>query len=336
MRDVVTGAFSYSGAAVAAELRRRGRAVRTLTNHPAPEALGMEVHPLDLTNPDALRRSLTGVDVLYNTYWVRFPHGEVTFDAAVEASARLFEAAAEAGVRRIVHVSITHADVASPYAYFRGKGRVERSLAACGVSHAVVRPAILFGGEGVLINNIAWLMRRFPVMLVGGGGDYRVRGIHVADLATLMADLGDEEGTTTTDAVGPQSLAFVDLLGHLRTATGSHTRFAPVPGRAFPAVTWALGRVLRDTLLTREEYLAMADGLADSDAPSTGATSITEWIARNGDSLGRTYAHELRRHFLPRPDRTVAGADRALSRGRRGSSGAPRPPWTGSSARRRC
>jgi uncharacterized protein YbjT (DUF2867 family) len=301
MVDAVTGAFSYSGSAIAAELSRRGRDVRTLTSHPPRDSGGIDVRPLDLGDIDGLRRSLTGVDTLYNTYWVRFPHGETTFDTAVENSARLFRAAADSGVRRIVHVSITHADVRSPYAYFRGKGQVEQHLESCGVSSAIVRPAILFGGDGVLVNNIAWLLRRFPVALVGGHGDYRIRGIHVDDLATLMTDLGAGDAITTVDAVGPESVSFLELLEHIRTSIGSHTPIVRVPGAVFPAVTWGLGRILRDTLLTREEYLAMSHGLADSEAQATGSTRLTDWVAAHGRTLGTTYAHELRRHYLPVP-----------------------------------
>lgn len=299
MVDAVTGGFSYSGSAIAAELVRRGRTVRTLTNHPRPGDHGMEVHPLDLTDGDGLRRSLTGVQTLYNTYWVRFPHGRVTFETAVRGSAVLFRAAADAGVRRIVHISITAADAHSPYAYFRGKGLVEEHLRASGVPHAIVRPAILFGGAGVLINNIAWLMRRSPLTLIGGPGTYRIRGIHIDDLAHLMTNLGEQDSNTTVDAVGPESLTFRELLECIRDSTGSRTRIVHVPGPAFPVVTWTLGRALRDTLLTREEYLALADGLADSGAPATGQRELTAWIRRHGQTLGRTYAHELRRHYLP-------------------------------------
>ncbi|RNI25286.1 SDR family oxidoreductase [Flexivirga caeni] len=296
--DAVTGAFSYSGAAIAAGLTVRGRSVRTLTNHPRAGS-GYDIRPLDLGDPAGLRKSLEGVECLYNTYWVRFPHGDVTFETAVEGSATLFRAAAEAGVRRIVHVSITAADVNSPYAYFRGKGRVEAHLKESGVPYGIVRPAILFGGDGVLINNIAWLMRRSPVTLIGGGGRYRVRGIHIDDLATLMADLGERDDSVTVDAVGPESLTFADLLEHIRASIGSHTRLLPVPGSVFPAVTWLLGRLVRDTLLTREEYRAMAAGLADSDAPATGTIRLTDWITEHRDTLGTAYAHEIRRHFLP-------------------------------------
>ncbi len=306
--DAVTGAFSYSGAAIAGELVRRGRQVCTLTNHPVndaaalpPELAEVSVRPLALLDPDALRASLAGVDTLYNTYWVRFPHGSVTFDTAVDGSEALFAAAADVGVRRVVHVSITHADEASPYGYFRGKGRVERLLRESGLSYAVVRPAILFGGRGVLINNMAWLLRRSPLALYGGTGAYRIRGIHIEDLASLMADLGEEGADRTLDAVGPESLTFRELLTHLRSAVGSRTVLLPVPGGLFPLVTWALGCMLGDRLLTREEYLAMAGGLADSDAPATGRIRLTEWIRNHAAQLGRSYAHELDRHFRPGP-----------------------------------
>jgi NADH dehydrogenase len=297
--DAVTGAFSYSGAAITRELVSRGRRVRTLTGHPnrAPTGTPIEVRPLAFASPEALHEALTGVDTLYNTYWVRFPHGQVTFDSAVDNSRRLFEAAAAAGVRRIVHVSITHPDLASPYPYFRGKAQVEQHLAASGVSYAIARPAILFGGDGVLINNIAWLLRRVPVVAIGGGGRYRIRGIHIDDLARLAADLGSATDNSTVDAVGPESLPFRDLIGCIRTAVGSHSLVVPVPGFAFPALTTVVGALLRDRLLTRDEYWAMANGMADSDAPSTGRIVLSEWIAENADTLGRTYAHEIRRHF---------------------------------------
>jgi NADH dehydrogenase len=202
-------------------------------------------------------------------------------------------------VQRIVHVSITHADPASPYPYFRGKAEVERYLAASGVSHAIARPAILFGGNGVLVNNIAWLLRRLPVFAIGGRGEYRVRAIHVDDLARLCVRLGERGDNVLVDAVGPQSLTFLEMVTVIRAAVGSRALLIPVPGSLVPPVSAALGILLRDVLLTREEYRAMADGLADSDAPSTGETAFTDWVGRHGAELGRKYANELDLHFRP-------------------------------------
>jgi uncharacterized protein YbjT (DUF2867 family) len=297
--DVVTGAFGYSGAAIARDLLTAGHQVRTLTGHPgrAPAGTPIDVRPMDFTDPGTLEGDLAGAHTLYCTYWIRFPHGRTTHEGAAANLRTLFGAAARAGVQRIVHISITHADPASPYPYFRGKGEAERFLADSGVPHAIVRPAILFGGDGVLLNNIAWLLRHLPVFAIGGRGDYRVRPVHVDDLARLCVRLGGSADDVTVDAVGPESLTFRDMVLAIKAATGSRAVIVPAPGWLIPPVSSVLGLLLRDVLLTGEEYRSMAEGLADSSAPATGDVVLTDWIAKNGGKLGRMYANELVRHY---------------------------------------
>jgi NADH dehydrogenase len=304
--DVITGAFGYSGAAIARELGAAGRQVRTLTGHPGggPEAAGIDTRPLDFTDPEALVKNLAGAHTLYCTYWVRFPHGSSTRESAVANSKLLFDAAARAGIARIVYVSILHADTGSRYPYFSGKGEVEAHLAATGVPYAIARPSILFGasaGHGiaasVLVNNIAWLLRRLPAFGIGDGGGYRVRPIHVDDLARLCVELSGRDGNVTVDAVGPDAPTFREMVGAIRAATGSRSLLVPVPGWLIPPAAAVLGAALRDVLLTAEEYQAMADGLATSDAAASGTASLMDWIAGHGDELGRVYANELDRHY---------------------------------------
>jgi NADH dehydrogenase len=280
--------------------------VRTLTGHPgrAPAGTDIDTRPLDFGDVGRLTEDMTGAHTLYCTYWVRFPHGSATRESAVANSKILFDAAARAGIRRIVYVSILHADTASPYPYFSGKGHVERHLAAVGVPYAIVRPAILFGDAAdrgtsgsVLLNNIAWLLRRLPVFAIGDGGRYRVRPIHVDDLARLCVELGTRTDNVTVDAVGPESVTFKEMVTAIRAATGSHAILVPAPGWLMPPLSAALGMMLRDVLLTTEEYQAMKAGLADSAAPATGQRSLSDWIAAHGAELGRTYANELERHY---------------------------------------
>jgi uncharacterized protein YbjT (DUF2867 family) len=297
--DVVTGAFSYSGAAIARALREGERQVRTLTGHPerAPAGTAIDVRPLDFDDPMGLEESLAGASTLYNTYWVRFAHGTVDHERAVVNSSTLFHAAMKAGVQRIVHVSITHPSVSSPWPYFRGKALVEGALAECDVSYAIVRPAILFGGDGVLLNNIAWLLRRLPVFAIGGRGDYRIRGIHVDDLARLCLAKAAESHDSVTDAVGPERPTFTDLVASIRDAVDSRALLLHVPGVTVPILARLLGLALHDVLLTTEEYEAMAAGLADTDGPATGSTALSTWVAEHGATLGLRYANELTRHF---------------------------------------
>lgn len=297
--DVVTGAFSYSGGAIARLLIGEGRHVRTVTGHPerAPSDSPIDARPLDFGDGAGMVESLTGATTLYNTYWVRFAHDHTDHDQAARNSRALFDAARLAGIQRIVHVSITHPSVESPFPYFRGKALVEEALAETGIPYAIVRPAILFGGNDVLLNNVAWLLRRLPAFAVGGSGAYRVRGIHVDDLARLCVQQGAERRNSVTDAVGPERPTFLELVKSIRTTVGSRSPILSVPGRAVPLLCRLLGIALHDVLLTGDEYRAMAAGLADTEGPATGATALSTWLADHGDQLGRHYANELHRHF---------------------------------------
>lgn len=297
--DVVTGAFSYSGHAIAERLLASGHKVRTLTNH-AERGAGrtdIESRPLDFARPDELAASLEGAGTLFNTYWVRFSRGQVDHPLAVRNSIALFEAARRAGVEKIVHTSILHPSIDSPYPYFRGKAEVEQALAASGVPYAVMRPSVLFDERGVLLNNIAWLLRRLPVFAVGGDGTYRVRPAHVGDLADLAVSLAADPGNTVVDAVGPDRPTFVDLVLQIRRAVRSRAAVVRVPPGALIGASRVLGTLLRDQLLTREEYESMAEGLADSDAPTNCPTSLAAWLDLHGRDLGRRYANEVRLHF---------------------------------------
>jgi uncharacterized protein YbjT (DUF2867 family) len=301
--DVVTGAFSYSGRALARALLHKGRQVRTITGHPgrAPAGTAIDVHPLDFDDPLGLVASLAGATTLYNTYWVRFSRRTVDHELAIANSRALFHAAKRAGVQRIVHVSITHPSSTSPSPYFRGKALVERALAESDLSYAIVRPAILFGGDGVLLNNIAWLLRRLPVFAIGGRGDYRIRGIHIDDLAHLCLAKAAETHDSVTDAVGPERPTFTELVTAIRSAVGSRARLLHVPGAMVTTAARVLGLALHDVLLTPDEYWAMAAGLADTDGPATGSTALSAWLAEHGGSLGLRYANELERHFDATP-----------------------------------
>lgn len=301
---VVTGAFGYSGRYITRRLLAAGYRVRTLTNRPPRSELfehPIEVHPLAFDDPRRLTESLRGADVLYNTYWVRFEQAGVTFDQAVRNTLRLFEAARAAGVRRLVHVSITNPSENSPLPYFRGKARLERALRQSDLSWAILSPALLFGGADILINNIAWCLRHLPVMAVFGDGLYRIQPIHVDDLARLAVELGQRNEPILLHALGPETFTYRGLLQQLGEILDCPRPLIRVSAETGARVAKLLGWFLDDVLLTREEILGLMEGrLAVDGEPPTGQIRLTDWARQNAATLGIHYHSELARRRIER------------------------------------
>ncbi|MFH1464641.1 MAG: NAD(P)H-binding protein [Pseudomonadota bacterium] len=296
----VTGAAGYSGRAIAALLLEHGVRVRSLTAHPErPHPFGarLEVANLAWDDPDALARALAGVHVLYNTWWIRFAHGGVDHAVAVDRSRQLIAAAAHAGVERVVHTSITQPSLDSPLPYFAGKARVEAALRASGMSFAILRPAVFFGGADVLLNNIAFLLRRLPLFGVPGDGRYRFQPIHVEDFARLAVAQGAAREDVVLDAVGPEAYAYDDLVRLLARSVGRPARLVYLPPWMVLAASRLLGPLVGDVVLTREEIAGlMGDLLVSAQAP-TGTTRLSAWLEEFGADLGRTWASEVARHY---------------------------------------
>lgn len=298
--SVVTGAFGYSGKYIARRLLDQGGQVRTLTRTPitrSPFGNLVEARPLDFAKFEELVASLEGADTLYNTYWIRFPHRALTYDIAVENSLTLLRAALRAGVRRIVHVSITNASEDSPLPYFRGKGLVERAILESGLSYAIIRPTVLVSAEDVLINNIAWFLRRFPVFPIAGSGDYPIQPVLVSDVAKLAVDWGAASANIALDAVGPEIFSFEEMVRLLARRVGSRARVMHVPPFMALLSSRMVGWLLRDVVLTEDEIDGLMAGLLMSAGPPTASTRFSEWLEAEGASLGQRYASELARHY---------------------------------------
>jgi uncharacterized protein YbjT (DUF2867 family) len=297
--DVVTGAFSYTGRHIAEALLERGRSVRTLTRKPAPAGhpLAERVEARPFVFDGSLVESLRGADTLYNTYWVRFERAETTFAGAIDNTKALFGAAREAGVRRVVHISVANSSATSPFAYFRGKAATEDALRESGLSHAFVRPTLVFGPEDILVNNIAWALRHVPVFLIAGDGLDEVQPVSVFDTARLCVEAGAAEDDVALDAAGPERYAFADFVRLIARACGGRAWIRHAPEAVALASARVAGLFLRDVVLTRDELGMLEAGLLVSHEPPLGSESFEDWARAQGKQLGRRYASELGRNF---------------------------------------
>jgi uncharacterized protein YbjT (DUF2867 family) len=296
----VTGAFGFTGRYIAQRLINAGKRVRALIGRNRPNPFGdrIEVARLQFDDFQALVDSLKGVDVLYNTYWVRFNYGETTFERAVQNSQMLIRAAEEAGVRRLVHISITNPSEDSPLPYFRGKALVERAIRNSSLSYGIIRPTVLFGEGDILLNNIAYFLRRFPIFIVPGKGDYRLQPVYVDDVAALAVEAGERMDNFALDAVGPEVFTFAELVRLIKDAVGSKAKIVHAPPSLTMLCIGVLNYFVNDIVLTREELEGLMANLLVSDQPPTCPTRFSEWLRENAEQMGLHYASELKRHFL--------------------------------------
>ncbi len=302
----ITGVLGYSGRYIAAEAQRRGWRVIGLTDSAGrlPNPADYELRPMPWSTEAEV---LAGVDVLVNTYWVRFSyspgaggtHAAFSHAEAVQHTEKMFESAVQSRVKRVIHTSITHPDAESELPYFKGKAALEHALKASGLAHSILRPAILFGdtaGESILINNMAWVLRRLPVAATFGWGHYRLQPIHVQDFAELAMDEAENTAPSRTiDAVGRETYTFRELWKLLARHMRLWRPVVPMPHWVGYAAAKVLGLCMGDVMLTREEISGLAqDRLAVNDA-GVGVRSFESWVREHAAELGNIYASELAR-----------------------------------------
>jgi len=315
MKIAVTGAFSYSGKYITKRLLDCGEEVITLTGHPnRPDPFGGKVkaYPLDFDPslrspaehrdfagqaPLTMTRSLEGVDVLVNTYWVRFDKGENTQPRAVENTRKLVNAAKAAGVKRIVHTSITNPSPESHLPYFWGKAANEKAVIESGMSYAILRPTVLVGDEDILINNIAYLLRRFPFFALPGDGSYKLQPVYVDDLAELAVEGVYRTDDYILDAVGPDIFTFKEMVGLIGEKIGSKRLLISIPPRLALLAAQLLSLFVNDVILTPEEVDGLMAGLLVSKEPPRGKTRLADWLEKNKDKVGAQYASEIKKHY---------------------------------------
>jgi uncharacterized protein YbjT (DUF2867 family) len=299
-RVAVTGSFGFTGRALTERLLEAGHEVMTLTRRSGagdPLAQRVDVRPFDTTDPSSLVASLAGVETLFNTYWLRFPRGASTFESAIARSATLLAAAREAGVRRVVHVSVVNAAPDAETPYVRAKAALESVVRSSGVEWVIVRPTLTYGPNDILINNLAWALRRLPVYGLPGLGRYTVQPVHVDDVARICVEAASAPAGQVLDAAGPETMAYRELVDRVRAAVGSRSLVVPTPGIAVLTAARLLGLLVRDVVLTRDEIRELTSSLLTSHEPPRGEIRISDWLPANAAQLGRRWSSELARNY---------------------------------------
>jgi uncharacterized protein YbjT (DUF2867 family) len=301
VRIAVTGAFGFSGKYIAQRLLTLGHEVITLTNSAQranPFGGSIKVFPYTFSEPHELEKPLRGIDALINTYWVRFdnpPH--FTFAQAIANSKVLFDVAKRAGIGRVVHISITNPDRKSRLPYFRGKAELEDYLKQTGISYAILRPAVLFGKEDILINNIAWALRHLPAFGIYGDGRYRLQPIYVDDLAAAAIDRMTGAADETIDAIGPETYCYRGMVEMIAREIGSRALVVSMPSMLAYQAVRVLGWMVGDVINTRDEVRGLMQEKLYVRSPPLGTIKLSDWVRASREDIGRRYASELQRRL---------------------------------------
>ena len=308
MTNLITGAFSFSGRFIAEELLKTGEKVETLTGHPRPEFPyfnKITIKQFNFDNFDAMVENFRGVNTFYNSYWIRFPHGNTTWRDAIVNSKKLFRACKIAGVKKIVHISVTNPNLDSPYSYFKGKAVVEELLKRSGVPYTILRIAWMYEEGDILVNNIAWILKRLPIFGVFGGGSYKLQPVSLRTLGKVAVEnryLGDKTININKiiDVIGPETYTYYEFVSLINKSIKAKTLILPSPWFAvyIPIfVSKILNIVLRDRLLTIDEIYSLKDNLLLTDSQPIGEKSFKKWVIRNKERLGLKWANEIKRHY---------------------------------------
>jgi uncharacterized protein YbjT (DUF2867 family) len=298
---LITGASGFIGGAIAARLVGRAT-VRSLTSHPRknrfPDTVKSFAYAFD--RDDRMADAFRGVDVFVNSYYVRFNYGGLTFEDAVDRSRVLIAHARAAGVRRVIHVSVSNANEASDLPYYRNKGRIETLVRESGIEHTILRPALVVGDGDILVNNIAFFLRRLPVFTVFGDGSYVAQPMTVEAFAGVALEAIDGlHRNATLPVAGPRDWTFLEMVMAIRRAVGVRTAIVRAPAWFALGGLKVAGALLGDVVLTGDEVKGLTGGYLCSDQPVRRGQDLSEWLSRPevASTLGVRYESELARHF---------------------------------------
>jgi NADH dehydrogenase len=160
-----------------------------------------------------------------------------------------------------------------------------------------LRPAVLFGKEDILINNIAWALRRFPVFGVFGEGNYRIQPIHVNDLAELAVRYGQLETDEIINAIGSETFTYRELVTEIGKAIGKRRPVISIPPDIGYLAAKMIGKIAGDVFVTRDEIKGLMRDLLYVPSPPAGKTRLTQWAREHAKELGTHYASELKRRL---------------------------------------
>jgi NADH dehydrogenase len=298
-RVTVFGGSGFIGRHVVRRLARGGDVVTVVARHDAPflQPMGgvgqIVLRRGNFGDTALMRQAVAGADAVVNLVGILAETGGQRFDAIQHQGAgRIAEAAAAAGVARMVQISAIGADQSSRSLYARTKALGEAAVASAFPAATILRPSIVFGPEDRFFNRFAAMARHFDALPLIGGGTARFQPVYVGDVAdAVLAALArpDARGRIY-ELGGPEVLSFRALMTLMLHEIGRpNTLLIPLPFAVASVLAFfaehAPGAPLtRDqVVLLRADNVVAATALSLSDLgvpPTPLGVVLSSYLAR--------------------------------------------------------
>jgi uncharacterized protein YbjT (DUF2867 family) len=281
-RVTVFGGTGFLGRHVVRALLRHGFCVRVAVRSPArAETLFGSIESLEAVKADvgdgsAVTEAVSGAWGVVNAVSLYVERGAQTFELIhVEAAAQVANAAREAGVARLVHISGIGSDAHAQSAYIRSRGEGEDAVRRVFPAAVVVRPSVMFGLDDAFLTGLSRMLKTFPVFPLFGAGHTNLQPACVADVAEAVARILDfPQPAPLYELGGPRAIAYRALLQEIKRRVGARTLLIPLPFAAWHLLTAAAELLPAPPLTEGQVALMRRDNVAAADVPGFAALNI--------------------------------------------------------------
>jgi uncharacterized protein YbjT (DUF2867 family) len=288
----VFGGSGFVGRNVVLALARAGWRVRVATRRPdlafhlQPSGKVGQIQPVqaNVRFPASLAAVLRNADAVVNLVGILRERGAQTFAAVhIEGAKAIAEAAKEAGIARLVHISALGADANARSAYARSKAEGEAAVLGAVPQAVILRPSVVFGQEDMFFNRFAAMARLSPALPLIGGGKTKFQPVFAGDVgeAVVAALGGQAKPGTIYELGGPQVSSMREILTFILAVIERKRLLAPIPfgiatliaGASELSAKLSLGILPETFVLTPDQVqLLRRDSIVSDEAVAEGRT----------------------------------------------------------------
>lgn len=281
----IFGGSGFVGKTLVQHLAKAGYRIRIAVRRPNN---ALDVKPLgdlgqvqiaqaNVRNKASVEAAVRGADYVVNLVGVLFESGSQSFDKLHATGAGMIaEASAEAGVKKLVHLSAIGADAESSSKYAKSKAAGEAAILQNFPTAVIVRPSIIFGADDSFFNKFAKMAKSFGVLPVICG-ETKFQPVYVGDVAEAITKIigNDDVEGGVFEIGGPKVYSFRELLELVKKVTEQDAFLIPVPTQIAYFQAFFLGMLPNPMVTIDQIRLLEHDNVVSQGAKGIDSLGIT-------------------------------------------------------------